>query len=225
MNLVTFSNSSSNVMQGGTDGCSTGESEAISKISVEGKMAVSDQDVVLEKSHQDDPGSASDVAIVDIEFTPPTIAHAAPTHAPLGFAPANIERSKKARHLSPEAIQAHADKLVELAREGHFANGLIPVNAGADHFGVAISVFAQIFSMADRRGLRNIQGPPIFLDYDDIKQPKPAMTATIDPRGMLMIGKSTLEALSNDPPNTLNFKRGDSFNVSLRGEEIVLSRR
>ncbi|WP_243312306.1 hypothetical protein [Fundidesulfovibrio agrisoli] len=190
-------------------------------MSVERELDGADQSAI----HQEGLDSFPDVVDGESGVGATGVGQAAPVQALLGFPSVNTERGKKARCITQAEAEPLADVLVEFAREGRFPDGLIPVNAGADYFGVAASVFAQIFSMADRRGLRDIPGPGIFLDYDDIKQPKPAMTAFIDARGMLMIGKSTLEALSNDPPNILNFKRGDSFNVSLRGEEIVLSRR
>lgn len=209
MDLRTLSESSSDPMRNGINELNGNEANPASMTDADCKLAVSDQDVGLASDcHQETQKSSSDV--VDAACAP-DIEEFVMAGPP--------QRKRKARALSEPELLSLADQLVFQVGMGGLEDDKISVTDCANYYGTSIPVFERIFILALSRGLSGYT-----LDYSGLKQPKPAMTAFIDKRGMLMIGKSTLEAMSNELSGNLKFNGGDSFDVSLRGEEIVLTR-
>jgi hypothetical protein len=143
------------------------------------------------------------------------------THTPPLARPAKAkstaEKVSKLRKLSDPQVTAFAEKLIEAAAAGSFADMTIPVPAWSAKLNLSVYMLERAFirSKLSREGYD--------LEYDT-RQKAQDTRPRVSPRLMITIGKCWIEKYNETAPSGKQYLANQRFDVTIEEDQIILRR-
>lgn len=123
----------------------------------------------------------------------------------------------KTRTLDKEGISNLGNRIVKDCHDDTFSEGEISAAKATKRYNVALNVLKEAMLAAYGNGLTG------YRLVDDINVAEAYSNPTINKRGGIMIGKTTITHLNEDLPEDQKFKEGDTFIPSATNGRIVLT--